>query len=346
MSQRECAGFNWPPLSIPAEQPVSISPETVKRAGVASRACIAADRNPPFAALRSVASNVQSVLSPSAAKGVLHPARCVATAVSVSALPRPHRIPLLSPSSSLGVGQPDRTAAWFSVLLGVGAKSWAGTRVASFAVVVGHPPQALSDVRRADARRAKIGGCDRISQCFQVSPNSVEPIASKRACNLFPKDDWRAALADESCELWPEVALVVGAELLTGGAEGLAGAGSGPDGLVVGPASETEGVGPDPDASEEMGLIEPCDVLWSHVPNRPLINLPRCDVPGRNQIAKPLGGVWFYLVVIRGHGETAPGLRQGPILLRPCDDDDGQPREPPAPRPPPPPAPRRRGRRG
>lgn len=33
MSQRECAGFNWPPLSIPAEDPVSICPETVNRAG-------------------------------------------------------------------------------------------------------------------------------------------------------------------------------------------------------------------------------------------------------------------------------------------------------------------------
>ena len=74
MSQRECAGFNWPPLAIPAEQPVSISPETVKRAGVASRACIAALRNPPFAARRSAAGSVQSVLSPSAASGVLQPA--------------------------------------------------------------------------------------------------------------------------------------------------------------------------------------------------------------------------------------------------------------------------------
>jgi hypothetical protein len=33
MSQRECAGFNWPELSIPASDPVSISPEAVKRTG-------------------------------------------------------------------------------------------------------------------------------------------------------------------------------------------------------------------------------------------------------------------------------------------------------------------------
>lgn len=29
INQRECAGFNWPPLSIPAVEPVSISPEAV-----------------------------------------------------------------------------------------------------------------------------------------------------------------------------------------------------------------------------------------------------------------------------------------------------------------------------
>jgi hypothetical protein len=34
MSQRECAGFNCPPLSIPAEEPVSICPDAVRRAGL------------------------------------------------------------------------------------------------------------------------------------------------------------------------------------------------------------------------------------------------------------------------------------------------------------------------
>lgn len=33
MSQRECAGFNWPPLSIPAAEPVSSSPVAVSRTG-------------------------------------------------------------------------------------------------------------------------------------------------------------------------------------------------------------------------------------------------------------------------------------------------------------------------
>src|SRR5574340_630881 len=33
MSQRECAGFNCPPLVIPASEPINISPVTVSRAG-------------------------------------------------------------------------------------------------------------------------------------------------------------------------------------------------------------------------------------------------------------------------------------------------------------------------
>ena len=33
MSQRECAGFNWPPLSISAKQPVNTSPDAVRRMG-------------------------------------------------------------------------------------------------------------------------------------------------------------------------------------------------------------------------------------------------------------------------------------------------------------------------
>src|SRR5262245_42778650 len=32
-NQRECAGLNWPPLAIPAEEPVSSQPDAVNRAG-------------------------------------------------------------------------------------------------------------------------------------------------------------------------------------------------------------------------------------------------------------------------------------------------------------------------
>jgi hypothetical protein len=63
---------------------------------------------------------------------------------------------------------------------------------------VGHPPQPLPDVGRADARSAQIGGRDGIAHSFQVSANSGEPLDAGRAArNLFAKDDWRRALLDE-----------------------------------------------------------------------------------------------------------------------------------------------------
>jgi hypothetical protein len=48
MSQRECCGFNWPPLSIAAVEPISIPPEAVSRAGpqiaaACARSCGCAD---------------------------------------------------------------------------------------------------------------------------------------------------------------------------------------------------------------------------------------------------------------------------------------------------------------
>jgi hypothetical protein len=122
---------------------------------------------------------------------------------------------------------------------------------------VGHPdaspPQPLSDVRGADARSAQIGGPDGISQVFQVSAYSGEPSPAVRACSLLANDNWRRSLADKALEGGPEVSGVndgvgaVGSEpgpvvgshpSLAGDAEALAGAGAGPDGLVVGDAGE------------------------------------------------------------------------------------------------------------
>jgi len=114
----------------------------------------------------------------------------------------------------------------------------------SIAPVVGHPdpPKSLSDVRRADARSADICRCAGVARSFQVSLYSVEPLQAVLACNLLTKNDCRAALADETEELGPEVALVVEAASLTCGAEGLAWAASGPHGPVVRPACEAQGV--------------------------------------------------------------------------------------------------------
>ncbi len=128
---------------------------------------------------------------------------------------------------------------------------------------VGHgaPVKALSEMRRTDPRSAQIGGPDGISQTFQVKAYSGEPVEARAARNLLSKDDCRAALRNEAPHLWPEVALVGGAPALSGDAERLAGAGSGPDQGLVRDAGESEGKGPSADAGEEVNLGVPHKVI-------------------------------------------------------------------------------------
>lgn len=68
---------------------------------------------------------------------------------------------------------------------------------ASLLVVVGHPEQALADVRRAEARSAQIDRPDGVALTFHVSLNKVEPSEAVFACNLLPKDWLRRELAQE-----------------------------------------------------------------------------------------------------------------------------------------------------
>ena len=63
-------------------------------------------------------------------------------------------------------------------------------------------------MRRPDARSAKIDRPAGVIRSFQVSLYKVEPSKAVLARNLFTKDDWRAALADEVVEGGPEVPLV------------------------------------------------------------------------------------------------------------------------------------------
>jgi hypothetical protein len=128
-------------------------------------------------------------------------------------------------------------------------------------------PEALADVRGADARSAQICRPDGVARCFHVRMYSVEPAEAVLTRNLLSKDDWRTALADEPVELGPEVPVVGKSCSLSGGAEWLAGAGAGPDGPVVGPSGETESVAPDADTGEEVALRVTLEVARSHVPN-------------------------------------------------------------------------------
>jgi hypothetical protein len=79
MSQRECAGFNWPPLSIPAVEPVSISPVAVSRAGcgllrnISAIVATVAPRPCPFQLLPFSAISSKFVCGLSLALGVGQP---------------------------------------------------------------------------------------------------------------------------------------------------------------------------------------------------------------------------------------------------------------------------------
>jgi hypothetical protein len=163
---------------------------------------------------------------------------------------------------------------------------------------VGHPVEPLSNVRGADARSADIDRCAGVIRSFQVSLYKVEPLKAVAACNLLTKDDWRAALRDETEQVRPEVALVTETVSLACGAERLTGARARPDRPVVGPSGAAQGEAPDADTGEEMTLREICEVRRIHVANRPLINYPRRDVPRSDEVSQPLRRVWVEFVVI------------------------------------------------
>jgi hypothetical protein len=92
------------------------------------------------------------------------------------------------------------------------------------AVGVGHKPQSFPLVGSADTASRQYGRPAGVTAAFQVSEHSIEPCLANRRRNLFSKDDWRPALADEPVELGPQVASVRRAFSLSGNAERLAGA--------------------------------------------------------------------------------------------------------------------------
>jgi len=99
MSQRLCAGFNWPELTIPASEPVSTRPSAVMRAG---------------------SSVLTIVLS-----GRLFRLNCEGP-------------PSFALSCTVGVGHPALCTAMFNVMFGANG-SYFSPRLASVVVQVGHP---------------------------------------------------------------------------------------------------------------------------------------------------------------------------------------------------------------
>ncbi len=67
-----------------------------------------------------------------------------------------------------------------------------------------------------------------VTEAFQVSKHSVEPILSNRCRNLLSHENSGPSGTDEFCEDRPKVALVFLARAFTGDGEGLARGAAGP----------------------------------------------------------------------------------------------------------------------
>jgi hypothetical protein len=90
---------------------------------------------------------------------------------------------------------------------------------------------------------------------FQISAHSVEPTIASRSCNLLTHDDRWPDGGDEAMEVGPQMPWIVCTKPFAGDAERLARARTRPDGAVVGPSCETEGVAPSSDTGEEVALF-------------------------------------------------------------------------------------------
>jgi hypothetical protein len=127
MSQRECAGFNWPPLVVSAVEPICSSPEAVSRAGPANFADCTRHEHPCF--VPWIAFCVFDLPDTSCACGVGQPAIFAITCSDVIAVlfaPDPSRTPIrcfiarcastdLLSSFATAVGHPARFATSFNV---------------------------------------------------------------------------------------------------------------------------------------------------------------------------------------------------------------------------------------
>lgn len=142
---------------------------------------------------------------------------------------------------------------------------------------------------------------DGVALRFQVCRNKVEPAEPNSGLNLLSKYDCRAALADEPLPNWPEMTLVGRSFPAPGGAEGLAGAGPGPDVAVVGDPSEPEGEGPAADPGEEVALVVTPEVACCDILNASFIHVSWGYQSRFDEVPQPRRGIGFVLVVVGWH---------------------------------------------
>lgn len=162
-------------------------------------------------------------------------------------------------------------------------------------------------MRSAEARSAGICRPEGVARRFHVSRYKVEPSKAVFRCNLLAKDELRTALTDKPVEGGPQVPLVIKPAAFACRAERLAGAGAGPDGLVVGPSGFTQGKAPDSNAGEEMALNKSGKFGRVDIFNAPFVDFARSDQPVSDEFAQPCRGEWVVFVVVGAHPSTPCG---------------------------------------
>jgi hypothetical protein len=129
------------------------------------------------------------------------------------------------------------------------------------------PVEPLANVRGVDRESWEIGAPAGVAFSFQISANSVEPTIASLSRNLLSHDDRGPDGGDEAMKVGPQVPWIVCTGSLACDRERLARAAPRPDGAVVWPPGEAEGVGPAPDACEEVALGEGSEVIRCHIDN-------------------------------------------------------------------------------
>jgi hypothetical protein len=95
----------------------------------------------------------------------------------------------------------------------------------------------------------------------QIRAHSVEPTVASRSRNLLSHDDRGPSGTDEAMKVRPQMPWIICSSTFARRREWLAGAGTGPEGFVVRPASKSSCNGPEPASCEEMALREALKVI-------------------------------------------------------------------------------------
>jgi hypothetical protein len=267
MSQQTNAGFNAPGFSVVADDPDSAMP------------CAAKSGELPRSTSRRAPSGDRIDLS-ALAVGVGHSAAGVFCAIQYTCLGS--RSSRLAPSF-------------------LGAKLMPMLSLWSRVVGVGHKPQAVASMRGVDGTSRDNGRPAGVSDAFQVSEHSVEPVLANRRRNLLSHEDSGPSGTGEAKKVGPQVPIVSLGFALAGDRERLARGRAGPQLAVVGPSSKSGCERPSADAGEEVALDVAGQIGGLDIDNASFIYVTFGDQPRVNEIAQPLRCVGVEFVVVGGH---------------------------------------------